>query len=72
MMLFPLSKKQSSQKSNSSFNKLELATFKLVECHIKTYHDHKQCQFYHSQKDRRRDLNRLEYQPDLCSYHSAG
>lgn len=46
---------------------LELERFKITECHIKTYHDHKQCPFFHSLKDKRRDLKKHYYEPDSCS-----
>ena len=33
---------------------LNLSMFKTLECGIKTYHDHKQCPYFHTNKDRRR------------------
>lgn len=43
-----------------------LQLFKTIECGIKTYHDHKQCPFFHTPKDRRRNTSVYTYEPDIC------
>lgn len=49
---------------------LVLENFKVVPCNIKQNHNHKQCQFYHYPKDRKR---RGEfYCCDLCEYVERG
>jgi hypothetical protein len=45
---------------------LDLSTFKLKPCPIPNQHNHKHCQFYHNQKDRKRPGN--FYSSDLCEY----
>lgn len=40
---------------------LNLQLFKTIECGVKTYHDHKQCPYYHSTKDRRRNTEYYSY-----------
>lgn len=43
---------------------LEVSRFKIFPCEIKTQHNHKQCRFYHSNKDRRRA--KVLESSDLC------
>lgn len=43
---------------------LELGNFKILQCPDKTIHNHKQCQFFHGPKDRRR--TNTKYTSDLC------
>ncbi|KRX07608.1 hypothetical protein PPERSA_11157 [Pseudocohnilembus persalinus] len=43
---------------------LELSQFKVLKCPNQSQHKHKQCKFYHSNKDRRRPGN--HYSSDLC------
>jgi len=43
---------------------LELSRFKIFQCEIKVQHNHKQCRFFHSNKDRRRP--KLLESSDLC------
>ena len=45
---------------------LDLDTFKIHPCSIKVPHNHKQCQFYHYPKDRKRPG--FQYSTDLCEY----
>ena len=40
--------------------------FKTNECGIKTYHEHKQCPYFHSLKDRRRCPKKYRYEPEMC------
>lgn len=71
MLLFPpagLVKKPSLPKGLAEPAKMDMERFKVVECHIKTYHDHKQCPLYHSLKDKRRDLRKINYKPELCPF----
>ena len=50
-----------------------LALFKTKECSTKTKHDHKQCPYFHSLKDKRRMLApNLNYEPEMCPKHSPG
>lgn len=43
---------------------LEINMFKIYPCELKAQHNHKQCRFYHSNKDRRRSMQ-LE-SSELC------
>lgn len=54
------------QKTESLLKYLVLENFKVLPCSIKVQHNHKQCQFYHYPKDRKRvgDF----YSADLCEY----
>lgn len=45
---------------------LNLQTFKLEKCALKFQHNHKQCPFYHYEKDRKRPGD--FYSDELCSY----
>ena len=45
---------------------LDLVNFKLLPCSIKMQHNHKQCQFFHYFKDRKRPGE--FYSSDLCEY----
>ena len=45
---------------------LNLQQFKTIECGIKTYHDHKQCPYFHTLKDRRRNTKFHDYIPEMC------
>jgi hypothetical protein len=47
-------------------NTLNLQLFKTIECGIKTYHDHKQCPYFHTPKDRRRNTQYYQYEPEIC------
>lgn len=68
MMMYPMNHMSRSHSSSISSlsGKFDLNTFKTIECKIKTYHDHKQCSYHHSDKDKRRNLNIHKYMPDLC------
>lgn len=59
---------QNNQSVQQTKNKFDLNTFKTIECKIKTYHDHKQCVNFHSQKDRRRNHKIIKYSPEPCPY----
>lgn len=52
------------------FQPVSLMQFKTVECSVKSNHDHKQCPYYHSMKDRRRAQTN-KYEPELCSFTLA-
>ena len=43
-----------------------LSQFKTIECTLKENHEHKQCPYFHTLKDRRRDPNKFNYEPELC------
>lgn len=67
----PISSERSAQfffqKKNETLLKyLVLDYFKVLPCTLKTQHNHKQCQFYHYPKDRRRQT--IFYSSDLCYY----
>lgn len=46
--------------------KIDFATFKTRKCTIGSYHDHKQCDMYHSTSDKRRNPFDEEYFLDSC------
>ena len=45
---------------------LDLETFKMNPCSLAPSHNHKQCLYYHSEKDKRRDFVECGYGPILC------
>lgn len=49
---------------------LDLDNFKILPCKIKTQHPHKQCQFFHYPKDRKRPG--FFYSTDLCESIDSG
>lgn len=52
--------------SNKLVLSLDLANFKILPCSIKMQHNHKQCQFFHYFKDRKRPGE--FYSSDYCEY----
>lgn len=45
---------------------VSLQEFKTRPCSIRGYHDHKQCPYYHSLKDKRRPPCSIIYEPEPC------
>ena len=55
------------QNSSAEFiEHLDLSLFKLKPCPANTQHNHKHCQFFHNQKDRKR--SGMYYSSDMCEY----
>lgn len=46
--------------------KFDLLTFKTIKCNITTKHNEKHCVFFHSNKDRRRNM--IKYSSDTCKF----
>lgn len=52
---------------------LDLSWFKTKACHKHSaFHNHKHCIYYHSKKDRRRDISQIPYSPEICDYVARG
>lgn len=52
--------------SNISLLHLDLSLFKMDPCRTKKSHNHKNCPYYHNQKDRIRSGN--FYSDEMCEY----
>lgn len=50
----------------------DLTYFKVFPCNIYTKHNEKQCVFYHSAKDFKRLLSKINYSFELCKFAEAG
>ncbi len=57
---------EGSLKNQALLEHLELSHFKVLPCSNMASHNHKQCKFYHSQKDRRR--GNVQYISELCEF----
>lgn len=53
-------------RGNKLVEHLDLTTFKLNPCKAAARHNHKHCIYFHSAKDRRRNIERIAYEPELC------
>jgi hypothetical protein len=50
----------------------DLANFKVYPCNIYTKHNEKQCVFFHSSKDFKRIISKVNYSFELCKFAEAG
>lgn len=50
----------------------DLSNFKVYPCNIYTKHNEKQCVFFHSSKDFKRMISKVNYSFDLCKFAEAG